>query len=50
MLKSNFQISKLEFRFQINFDEFSRDRSFGHKALETIRYNMIAALDHLATP
>ena len=50
MMKLNFQISKLEFRFQINFDEFSRDRSFGHKALETIRYNMIAALDHLATP
>ena len=44
-LKSNFQISKLDLRFQITFDEFSRDRSFGHKALETIRYNMIAALD-----
>ena len=26
-------------------NKFSRDRSFGHKALETIRYNMIAALD-----
>ena len=44
-LKSNFQISKLDLRFQITFDEFSRDRSFGHKALETFRYNVIAALD-----
>ena len=33
-MKLNFQISKLNLRFQINSNGFSRDGSFGHKYLD----------------
>ena len=35
-LNLHFQVSKLNFRFQINSNEFSRDGSFGHKCVTVL--------------